>query len=94
MSDLTARDLKGQSEYEQTMDRDDLSPLEWLDHLYEELLDAAQYSRAARRKVEEMGREIEGLKAQLQAVIDFRDRDSSVGGFHVMCEDIEAILNV
>jgi len=41
--DLVERSAKGQSEYGVTMDRDDLSELEWLQHLYEEQLDSCVY---------------------------------------------------
>lgn len=66
IADLTARDLKGQREYGTTMDRADLTPLEWLDHEYAELLDAAQYNRAARRHVAVMEWMIDDLRDEVQ----------------------------
>lgn len=43
ISDLRAREEKGKKEYGTTMDRTDLSQEQWLEHLYEELLDAVIY---------------------------------------------------
>lgn len=40
---LRARAEKGEKKYGVTMERNDLSFLEWLQHLQEELLDAAVY---------------------------------------------------
>jgi hypothetical protein len=34
---------EGKRKYGTTMERDDLSPLQWLQHLQEELMDAAVY---------------------------------------------------
>jgi hypothetical protein len=41
---LTARSQKGVRTYSQTMDRDDLTDLQWLRHLHEELLDGSIYA--------------------------------------------------
>lgn len=41
--DMITREKKGCSEYKKTMDRDDLSHKEWLQHAYEEALDLALY---------------------------------------------------
>ena len=40
---LHIRSKVGQKKYNTTMDRDDLSLYEWLNHLQEELMDAIQY---------------------------------------------------
>lgn len=40
---LRTRAKKGKLKYGTTMERDDLSPLQWLQHLQEELMDAAVY---------------------------------------------------
>ena len=40
---MRMREIAGRAEYGQTMDRDDLSDAQWLQHLQEELLDAALY---------------------------------------------------
>jgi len=40
---LRTRAEKGKEKYGTTMERDDLSPLQWLQHLQEELMDAAVY---------------------------------------------------
>jgi len=43
IEDLRRRESKGLETYGTTMDRTDLNQSEWLQHLYEELLDAAVY---------------------------------------------------
>lgn len=42
-NDLDYREAKGVKTYGTTMDREDLNSIQWLTHLYEELLDAALY---------------------------------------------------
>lgn len=43
IKDLQAREVRGLKEYGTTMDRNDLSQDEWLQHAYEEALDLALY---------------------------------------------------
>lgn len=43
IDDLLAREEKGFKEYGTTMDRTDLTELEWLQHAYEESLDLSIY---------------------------------------------------
>ena len=43
VADMITREKKGYSEYKQTMDRNDLTEKEWLQHAYEEALDLALY---------------------------------------------------
>ena len=43
IDDLLYREEKGKMEYGTTMDRNDLTELEWLQHAYEEALDLAIY---------------------------------------------------
>lgn len=43
IDDLLAREEKGIKEYGTTMDRTDLSEIEWLQHAYEEALDLSIY---------------------------------------------------
>lgn len=43
IDDLLAREEKGLKEYGTTMDRKDLSEIEWLQHAYEEALDLSIY---------------------------------------------------
>lgn len=43
--DIAVRQEKGLSKYGTTVSENDLTPKEWLNHLYEELLDAAVYCR-------------------------------------------------
>lgn len=49
---LRERSARGQAKYGTTIDRGDLSRAEWLQHLLEELLDAAQYVEAAKRQAD------------------------------------------
>ncbi len=44
-ADLDKREAKGLRSYGTTMDREDLTPAQWMNHLYEELLDAALYTK-------------------------------------------------
>lgn len=46
-ADLLARSERGQDKYGVTLDRDDLSLRDWLQHAYEETLDTANYLKAA-----------------------------------------------
>lgn len=43
INDLFGRESKGLKEYKTTMDRTDLSEVEWLNHAYEEALDLSLY---------------------------------------------------
>lgn len=43
IADLRRREQKGLETYGTTMDRNDLTQAEWLNHLYEEVLDSAVY---------------------------------------------------
>ena len=43
IDDLLAREDKGIKEYGTTMDRSDLTEIEWLQHAYEEALDLSIY---------------------------------------------------
>lgn len=45
VADLQAREARGLGKYGVTVDRADLTLRDWLQHLYEELLDAAVYAR-------------------------------------------------
>lgn len=45
MEDLNKRSLIGHKKYGTTLDREDLSLLDWLQHRYEEILDDANYTK-------------------------------------------------
>jgi hypothetical protein len=45
--DLVSSDIKGNREYGVTVDREDYSKEEWLQHAYEEVLDTAKYLKRA-----------------------------------------------
>jgi hypothetical protein len=48
---LRDRSTVGQRKYGVTLDRDDLSPVEWVQHLREELADALNYATVVQRKM-------------------------------------------
>lgn len=50
---LTARDAAGRAKYGATLDRTDLTPEQWLQHMAEELMDGAGYALAAIRTLRE-----------------------------------------
>lgn len=52
---LIERDQRGRAKYGTTLDRTDLTLADWLQHMAEELLDAAGYALAARRSVAQPG---------------------------------------
>lgn len=55
VAELEARELKGLDTYGKTLDRNDLTRSEWLQHAYEEALDLALYLK--KLKIEEDARE-------------------------------------
>tara|TARA_R110000851_G_scaffold206403_2_gene358443 strand:+ start:519 stop:773 length:255 start_codon:yes stop_codon:yes gene_type:complete len=52
IKDLIKSDKKGVEEYGVTVDREDYSLKEWLQHAYEETLDTAKYLAAAIKKLD------------------------------------------
>ena len=50
---LRERDARGLAKYGVTLDRTDLTASEWLQHMIEELLDAAGYAAAIKRELDE-----------------------------------------
>lgn len=52
---LIERDQSGRAKYGTTLDRRDLSPADWLQHMAEELMDAAGYALAAKREMQAQG---------------------------------------
>ena len=51
--DLDNRSRLGVKKYKTTLDRTDLDLKDWLQHQYEELLDAALYTKRAIKEIEE-----------------------------------------
>lgn len=49
---LVSRDFAGRQKYGSSLDRTDLSPSAWLQHMTEELLDGAGYALAVKREME------------------------------------------
>ncbi len=50
ITQIVERDLHGRKKYGVTLDRDDLTPNQWLQHMAEELMDGAGYALAAKRE--------------------------------------------
>lgn len=57
--EILARAEKGLNKYGVTMERDDLDIHEWLQHLLEELLDAAVYVKRLQKEYAEMRESID-----------------------------------
>jgi len=53
---IRARAARGVEKYRQTMERTDLGRVDWLQHLIEELLDAAVYCRRAIEELDKQGK--------------------------------------
>lgn len=51
ISSFKQRSEVGIKKYNKTMDRDDLTTLEWLQHLQEELMDATLYLEKLKKKL-------------------------------------------
>lgn len=51
---LARRDAHGRAKYGTSLDRTDLSLVDWLQHQTEELLDGAGYAQAAKREAEKL----------------------------------------
>lgn len=79
---LTARDAAGLKKYGTTLDRGDLTHAEWLQHMAEELLDAAGYALAAKRKDAE-------LQDALERARYWKQRAKSAEG-HLFTSDMDA----
>jgi hypothetical protein len=52
--DLLDRSEAGIKKYNNTLDREDLDLVDWLQHAYEEMLDGALYLKRAKKDIEEM----------------------------------------
>jgi hypothetical protein len=69
---LQQRDAKGRQKYGTTLDRKDLSLVDWLQHQTEELLDGAGYAQAAKREAERL-LEIKKLAHELLNSLEPKD---------------------
>ena len=70
ITQLRDREEKGMSKYGVNTERKDLSTLEWLQHLQEELMDATVYIEKLKSEMEEMKDEMSGM----QWIMDRYDR--------------------
>jgi len=64
--EIQARAERGLNKYGVTMERGDLNTREWLQHLLEELLDAAVYVKRLQKEYDEL---VEGLE-QVQGLLE------------------------
>jgi hypothetical protein len=64
IDDLKLREQKGIETYNTTMDRKDLSHHEWLQHLYEELLDASLYTKKLIKRFDKLKFNLKEEKAK------------------------------
>lgn len=87
---LTQRDAVGLAKYGVSLDREDLTPEQWLDHKTEELLDAAGYAQSAKREIAKLRARVARLTAALETLREqavstttmaFDDGDISVSDF-------------
>lgn len=65
---LIDRDRKGREKYGVTLDRRDLSVSDWLQHMAEELMDAAGYALAAKREAQQPAA-VDGAMAVLTELV-------------------------
>lgn len=68
---IVDRDNHGQKKYGVTLDRDDLSLSDWLQHMAEELMDGAHYALAAKRVHDQY--EVEVLQLVANAALSVRN---------------------
>ena len=61
--EILARAERGLNKYGVTMERDDLDIHEWLQHLLEELLDAAVYVKRLQKEYAEMEKDLDTVIA-------------------------------
>jgi hypothetical protein len=66
IDDLESREKKGLETYGTTVDRNDLTQDEWMQHLYEELLDSAVYLK----KLMQMNSSIQSEVLRMQDALD------------------------
>ncbi len=87
---LLQRDAVGLKKYGVSLDRQDLTIEQWLDHKTEELLDGAGYAQSAKREVAALRAEAERHRQALLALLEwapldarmyFDDSDISVSDF-------------
>lgn len=64
IKDLIESDKKGVEEYGVTVDREDYSLKEWLQHAYEETLDTAKYLAAAIKKLDNEQQDCKAQRSQ------------------------------
>lgn len=63
---LRQRDAAGLAKYGTTLDRTDLTPEQWLQHMAEEMLDGAGYALAAMREIVRLRTELAEKDAIIQ----------------------------
>lgn len=76
IADLVKREETGLKKYGTTVDRKDLSSADWLQHQYEELLDAALYNRAAHQAIVNQENATRELLTGLTKIVNEQVSDS------------------
>lgn len=71
------RSRVGIEKYGTTLDRGDLTPIQWLNHIQEELMDAILYAQRLRREIPDESSTIQVSKKDLQELIDSLSPSSS-----------------
>lgn len=71
--EILARAEKGLNKYGVSMERDDLNTEEWLQHLLEELLDAAVYVKRLQKEYAEMSENLDKVLALTQEIKEKMD---------------------
>ena len=66
--EILARAEKGLNKYGVSMERDDLDIHEWLQHLLEELLDAAVYVKRLQKEYREMEKDLDKVIALTEEI--------------------------
>ena len=74
---LESRAKKGLQEYGVTMDREDLTPSEWMQHAIEEALDLAIYLMKLKTELEDLKYEEWHFKMSEQGLFDNQQNDQN-----------------
>lgn len=77
---LIERDRRGRIKYGTSLDRTDLSISEWLQHMAEELMDAAGYALAAKREAQQPALVVDDLVVELAWLAGMREYARLSGG--------------
>ena len=79
---LRTREEQGMNKYGVNTERSDLSTLEWLQHLQEELMDASVYIEKLKNEMKETQAEMSGMKWKKPTIYGPEDFDKSAIQYH------------